>query len=154
MNSNKSGKYRRDIDIVATFFFITDTATNISLVGSLIVRSLLFFGKNISSTINIGSFAQVGAYERKSLKDDSVYVQIVEEISHPEYNPDTHEYDFRLLRLGGWVRKHRKILVYLRRISFDLSVSEIKTFAFHFATLIRNFLFVFQGRQTGSHIEQ
>lgn len=56
-------------------------------------------------TINIGSFAQVGAYERKSLKDDSVYVQIVEEISHPEYNPDTHEYDFRLLRLGGWVDK-------------------------------------------------
>ena len=45
----------------------------------------------------------MGAYERGSYNDGSVHVQIMEEITHPEYNPDTHEYDFRLLRVGGWV---------------------------------------------------
>jgi hypothetical protein len=45
----------------------------------------------------------VGAYERGSSDDGSVYVQVVEEMTHPAYNSDTHEYDFRLLRIGGWV---------------------------------------------------
>ena len=56
------------------------------------------------SSLNIGSLAQVGAYERGSSDDDSVYVEIMEEVTHPAYNPDTHEFDFRLLRVGGWVR--------------------------------------------------
>ena len=58
----------------------------------------------LGSTITVWSLAQVGAYERGSSIDDSVYVQIIEEITHPAYNPDTHEYDFRILKLGGWVR--------------------------------------------------
>jgi hypothetical protein len=57
------------------------------------------------STITIGSLAQVGALKRGSSNDGSVYVQIIEEITHPDYDSRTDEYDFRVFKLNAWVDK-------------------------------------------------
>ena len=54
-------------------------------------------------TIQVGDIAQVGAIRRDSTQDGSVKVRILKTTVHPQYNPLTHEYDFQLLRLGGWV---------------------------------------------------
>jgi hypothetical protein len=58
----------------------------------------------LDSTLNVGNVAQVGAQTRDSSKDGSVRVQIVESLNHPAYNDGTKEYDFRILKLSGWVR--------------------------------------------------
>lgn len=47
----------------------------------------------------------MGALERGSSNDGSVYVQIIEEITHPNYDSRTDEYDFRILKLNAWVDK-------------------------------------------------
>ena len=56
-----------------------------------------------NSALSVGSIAQVGAQTRNSTNDGSVMVQIVDSVTHPDYNDGTKEYDFRILKLSGWV---------------------------------------------------
>ena len=51
----------------------------------------------------MGNIAQVGAMKRDSTNDGSIKVRISKTMIHPNYNPLTHENDFQLLHLGGWV---------------------------------------------------
>lgn len=53
----------------------------------------------------------MGAFDQSSSSsDNAVYVKLLEEDTHPMYNPETHEYDFRVLRVGGWVEKPVAVL--------------------------------------------
>jgi hypothetical protein len=45
----------------------------------------------------------MGAQTRNSEEDGSDYTAVLEQIPHPDFNDDTEEYDFMVLKLGGWV---------------------------------------------------
>jgi hypothetical protein len=46
---------------------------------------------------------QVGAVTRNSRDDGSVYAAVIDQEVHPDYNMDTEEFDFLVVKLGGWV---------------------------------------------------
>jgi hypothetical protein len=56
-----------------------------------------------SSARNNGGVVQVGAQTRGSTDDGSVYTAVVEQVPHPDYKRNTQEFDFMILKLGGWV---------------------------------------------------
>ena len=53
----------------------------------------------------------MGARTKGSRVDGSVYTTVVEQALHPDYNGDTEENDFMILKLGGWVSLSIKILL-------------------------------------------
>jgi hypothetical protein len=46
---------------------------------------------------------QVGAVTKNSRDDGSVYAAVIDQEVHPDYNMDTEEFDFLVVKLGGWV---------------------------------------------------
>ena len=48
--------------------------------------------------------ALVGAHVRSSTSDGAQYTTIAERVPHPNYDNRTEEYDFMLLKLGGWMQ--------------------------------------------------
>jgi hypothetical protein len=62
-----------------------------------------YFFYLFSSARNDGGVVQVGAQTRGSTDDGSVYTAVVEQVPHPDYNRYTQEFDFMILKLGGWV---------------------------------------------------
>jgi hypothetical protein len=45
----------------------------------------------------------MGAVERRSATDGSSYVTVSQLVEHPDFEDITEEYDFMVLKLGGWV---------------------------------------------------
>jgi hypothetical protein len=50
-----------------------------------------------------GGTVQVGAQTRNSEEDGSDYMAVLEQNTHPNNNDRTEEFDFMVLKLGGWV---------------------------------------------------
>jgi hypothetical protein len=46
---------------------------------------------------------QVGAETRNSIDDGSVYAAVIDQEPHPDFNTETLEFDFLVVKLGGWV---------------------------------------------------
>lgn len=49
----------------------------------------------------------MGAHRKESLDDGSVYAAIESELVHPEFQKGNNEYDFMLIKLGGWMDPRR-----------------------------------------------
>jgi hypothetical protein len=47
--------------------------------------------------------ALVGAYEKGSTSGGAVYTTVVQRVEHPDFDKKTKEYDFLVMKLGGWV---------------------------------------------------
>ena len=50
-----------------------------------------------------GGVMQIGAQTRNSVEDGSFYASVDMQVPHPDFNPDTEEFDYAAVKLGGWV---------------------------------------------------
>jgi hypothetical protein len=47
--------------------------------------------------------ALVGAHEKGSTAGGAVYTTVEQRVEHPDFDEETQEYDFLVMKLGGWV---------------------------------------------------
>ena len=79
------------------------------VVGSQCIGSflsgciVLFFVENKSGPRDDGGRIQVGATERGSTSDGSIFVHVRSLHEHPDFEDITEEYDYMVLKLDGWV---------------------------------------------------
>ncbi|KAG7344265.1 trypsin-like serine protease [Nitzschia inconspicua] len=75
--------------------------------GSLIHGDIVLTAAHCS--LPVGATVHVGARKRDSTHDGSVKVKVIDALRHPDYNEHSHEYDFRILQLGGWMQDRRVV---------------------------------------------